>query len=104
MFDKLMQAQQKAEEIKKRLDTITVLGEAEAGKIRVTATGNKKIQSIDIDEEFLKSAEKEELEELLTVAANKALEQAENVSQSEMQAATQDMLGGLGGLGNLFGK
>ena len=101
MFDKLMQAQQKAEEIKKRLDTITVLGEAESGKIRVTATGNKKIQSIEVDEEFLKSAEKEELEELLAVAVNKALEQAENVSQSEMQAATQDMLGGLG---NLFGK
>lgn len=101
MFDKLMQAQQKAEEIKKRLDSITVLGEAESGKIRVTATGNKKIQSIEVDEEFLKSAEKEELEELLAVAVNKALEQAENVSQSEMQAATQDMLGGLG---NLFGK
>ena len=101
MFDKLMQAQQKAEEIKKRLDSITVLGEAESGKIRVTATGNKKIQSIEVDEEFLKSAEKEELEELLAVAVNKPLEQAENVSQSEMQAATQDMLGGLG---NLFGK
>lgn len=99
-----MQAQQKAEEIKKRLDNITVVGEAESGKIRVTATGNKKVQSIDINEDFLKSADKEELEELLAVAVNKALEQAENVGQSEMQAATQDMLGGLGGLGNIFGK
>jgi len=44
------------------------------------------------------------LEELLVVALNKALTQAENVSQSEMQAASQDMLGGLGGLGNLFNK
>jgi nucleoid-associated protein EbfC len=101
MFDKLMQAQQKAEEIKKRLDNITVVGEAESGKIRVTATGNKKVQSIEIDKTFLESADKEELEELLVVAVNKAIEQAENVSQSEMQAATQDMLGGLG---NIFGK
>jgi len=104
MFDKLMQAQQKAEEIKKRLDNITVVGEAESGKIKVTATGNKKIQTIEVEEDFLRSAGKEELEELLVVAVNKALEQAENVSQSEMQAATQDMLGGLGGLGNIFGK
>ncbi|WP_423146533.1 YbaB/EbfC family nucleoid-associated protein [Rubrolithibacter danxiaensis] len=98
MFDKLMQAQQKAEEIKKRLNDITVTGEAESGKVKVTATGNKEIKSIEIDQEFLSAADKEELEELLIVAVNKALSQAENTSQAEMQAATRDMLGGLGGM------
>ena len=101
MFDKLFEAQQKAGEVKKRLDGITVSGTAEGGKITVTANGNKVIQSINIDDEFLKSADKEELEELLIVAINKALVQAENVSQSEMAALTKDMLGGMG---NLFGK
>jgi DNA-binding protein YbaB len=104
MFDKLFEAKQKAEEVKKRLDGITVSGSAEGGKILVTATANKVVQSVNIDEEFLKSADKEELEELLIVAINKALEQAENVSQSEMAALSRDMLGGMGGLGNLFGK
>jgi nucleoid-associated protein EbfC len=33
MFDKLMQAQQKAGEVKKRLDAITVSGTAEAAKL-----------------------------------------------------------------------
>ena len=89
MFDKLFEAQQKAGEVKKRLDGITVSGSAEGGKITVTANGNKVIQSINIDEEFLKSADKEELEELLIVAINKALVQAENVSQSEMAALNQ---------------
>lgn len=98
MFDKLMQAQQKAEEVKKRLDNITVSGEAEGGKIRVTATGNKQIRSIEIAEDFLSSADKEELEELLVVAVNKALDQAENTSQLEMQAVTKDMMGNLGGM------
>ena len=98
MFDKLMQAQQKAEEVKQLLNTISVVGEAEGGKIRVTATGNKLIKSIEIAPDFLASADKEELEDLLTVAVNKALEQAENVSQSEMQSATKDMLGGFGGM------
>ena len=101
MFDKLFEAQQKAGEVKKRLDGITVWGEAEGGLIKVTANGNKVIQSISIDDEFLKTADKDELEELLQVAVNKALVQAENVSQSEMAALTKDMFGGLG---NMFGK
>ncbi|MGE8291858.1 MAG: YbaB/EbfC family nucleoid-associated protein, partial [Sphingobacterium sp.] len=65
MFDKLFQAQQKAEEIKKRLDTISVSGEAEGGLIRVVATANKEIKEITIDPVFLSNADKEELEELL---------------------------------------
>lgn len=98
MFDKLMAAQGKAEEIKKRLDTISVFGEVEGGAIKVTATANKAITSIAITEEFYEQADREELEELLQAAVNKALAQAEQVSATEMQAATKDMLGGLGGL------
>src|ERR1700742_4685648 len=104
MFDKILEAQQKAGEVKKRLDAISVNGTAEGGKITVVANGNKVVQSINIDEEFLKDADMEELEELLIVAINKAMEQADNVNQSEMAAMTQQMFGGLGGLGNLFGK
>lgn len=98
MFDKLMAAQQKADEIKKRLDTISVFGEAEGGAIRVTATANKIITAINIDEDFFKDADQEALEELILTAVNKALIQAEQVSATEMQAATKDMLGGLGGM------
>lgn len=101
MFDKLIEAQKKAEEIKKRLDTISVSSEVEGGKIKVTATANKSITSIEINQDLLKIADKEELEELLVTAVNKALNQAEQVSQTEMQAATRDMMGGLG---NIFGQ
>ena len=98
MFDKLMQAQQKAGEVKQRLDAIIVTGTAEGGKITVSANGNKVIQSVIIDDDFFKETDKEQLEELLAIAINKAMEQADNVSQSEMAAMTKDMLGGLGGL------
>ncbi|WP_199137684.1 YbaB/EbfC family nucleoid-associated protein [Pedobacter sp. ASV12] len=98
MFDKLMAAQQKADEIKKRLDTVSVFGEVEGGAIRVTATANKAVTAITIDEDFYKQADKEALEELLLTAVNKALQQADQVSAVEMQAATKDMLGGLGGM------
>lgn len=98
MFDKLMAAQQKAEEIKKRLDTVSVYGEVEGGAIKVTATANKLITAIEINDDFYKQADKEEIEELLLTAVNKALAQAEQVSATEMQSATKDMLGGLGGM------
>jgi DNA-binding protein YbaB len=98
MFDKLMAAQQKAEEIKRRLDTVSVFGEVEGGAIKITATANKVITAVEIEEEFYKQADKEELEELLLTAINKALVQAEQVSATEMQSATKDMLGGLGGM------
>jgi len=101
MFDKLFEAQQKAGEVKQRLDAITVSGTAEGGKITVTANANKVVQSVVINEDFFKGADREELEELLVVAINKAMAQADNVSQSEMAAMTKDMFGGMGGL---FGK
>jgi DNA-binding YbaB/EbfC family protein len=101
MFDKIFEAQQKAGEVKKRLDAITVTGTAEGGKITVSANGNKVLQGINIDESFFKEADKEQLEELLVLAVNKALEQAENVNQAEMASMTKDMFGDLGGM---FGK
>ena len=93
-----MEAQQKAGEVKKRLDAISVSGVAEGGKITVTANANKVVQSIHIDSAFLADADKDEIEELLVVAINKALEQAENISQSEMAAMTKSMFGDLGGM------
>jgi len=101
MFDKLFQAQQKAQEIKSRLDNISVVGEADGGRVRVIASANKEIKEVTINEELYEENDKEQLEELLIVALNKALTQADQVSQAEMQAATQDMFGGLG---NLFNK
>jgi DNA-binding YbaB/EbfC family protein len=98
MFDKLIQAQQMAGDVKKRLDNITVTGSVEGGKISVNANGNKVVKSVIIDPEFFRDVDKEELEELLVTAINKAMEQADNVSQSEMAAVTKDMFGGLGGM------
>ena len=93
-----MQAQQQAGEIKKRLDAIMVTGIAEGGKITVTANANKVVQSVVIDEELYKEGDKEQLEELLVIAINKAMEQADNVSQAEMAASAKEMFGNLGGL------
>ncbi|MBK0382179.1 YbaB/EbfC family nucleoid-associated protein [Pedobacter sp. SD-b] len=104
MFDKIFEAQQKAEEVKKRLENISLSAEVENGAIKITATASKKITSVEIDDDFISENGKEALEEVLVIAINKVLAQAENVSQSEMAAVTQQMLGGMGGLANMFGK
>jgi DNA-binding protein YbaB len=102
MFDKLMQAQQKMQETKERLESIQVLGEAEGGKVKVAMTGNKKVISVEWADEL--NGDKEQLQDLLVIAFNRANELAENVSAAEMQAVASQMLpGGLGALGNLFG-
>lgn len=106
MFDKLLAAQQKAEEVKQRLDNISVTGEIENGAIKVIANANKIVKSIEIRDDFFAETDREGLEELIVVAVNKALAQAESIAQAENAAMTQEMLnsmGGLGGLGNLFG-
>jgi len=104
MFDKLLQAQQQAGEVKKRLDAITVTGSAGGGVVVVTANGNKQIQSVKIDPIVLKEGDIEMLEDVILTAINQALELAESINQSEMAAMTKDMLGNMGGLGQLFGK
>lgn len=98
MFDKLSQAQQQIDEIKNRLDTIHVTGEACGGMIKVTATANKDFKELSIHPDFLAKAGKEELEEILIVAINKTLEEADRVSQVELEAVTKDIFGGLGGM------
>lgn len=94
MMKKLQEMQQKVEETKARLNTITVTGEAGNGKISVTASGNREIKSVTINEE-LSNMDKEELEDLLIIALNKALENAEQVNESEMRAASAGMIPGM---------
>lgn len=99
MFGKLAEAQKQAEEIKQRLETITVMGEAENGAVKVTANGNRRVLDIIIDDSLLD--DKEQLQDILTVAINRAMENADKVSAAEMQALSSQLLPGLG---NLFGK
>ncbi|MGI8893040.1 MAG: YbaB/EbfC family nucleoid-associated protein [Bacteroidia bacterium] len=98
MFDKLNAIQQKMDEIKQRLDNITVEGEAGEGGVKVLVTANKKIKEVNISDQLIKTGDKEEIGELTVVALNRALEQAENVSESEMKAASAGLFPDLPGM------
>lgn len=98
LMGKLGEMQQRMDEMKKRLDTITVIGEAGSGLVKATATANRKLVNIQISPELLQDNDAEALEDLITVAVNRALEQAEKIAEAESAAMGRDMLPGFPGL------
>lgn len=96
MMGKLKEAQQKMEEVKSKLDQITVTGEAQG--VKVLLNGNKVVTNIDIPQMILDDRDKEQIEDLLILALNKGLENAENVAQSEGASAMKGMLPNIPGL------
>lgn len=97
MFDKMKQLQQMKEQMdaaKERLNHISVKGECQG--ITVVANGNKKITDVVIPKEVYANADNEEIAELLVMATNNALQNAENVFESEMKGMAGGLMGGLG--------
>ena len=98
LFGKLQEAQQKMQEGKQRLANVMVDGEAGDGAVKVAVNGNREVKSITIGDHLLSPDNKEELEDLLITALNRALKNAENAWESEMKGIAGGMLGPLGGL------
>ncbi|OFX46081.1 MAG: nucleoid-associated protein, YbaB/EbfC family [Bacteroidetes bacterium GWA2_30_7] len=96
LMGKMKEAQAEVEKVKQRLDSITVQGDAYNGKVKIVATGNKKIVDVKISKELLSN--KEELEDYLVIAINNALKSAENVHDSEMQSVAKGILPKIPGL------
>ncbi|MCW8897750.1 MAG: YbaB/EbfC family nucleoid-associated protein [Flavobacteriales bacterium] len=96
LMGKMGEMQKQMEEIKQKLENISVIGEAENGKVRVVANGNRMINNIIIDEEYKNTVSAENFQETIALAANRALEQAERIEKSEMSHAAMGILPGLG--------
>lgn len=97
MFEDMMgKLQKQMEESKKRLDSIIVEADAGGGAVKVKMTGNREVKSITISDELHKG-DKEELEELLTVAVNRAHALAEKAHEDEMRGAAGGILPGFPG-------
>lgn len=91
-----MQAQ-----MKETLRTVECTGEAGDGQVVVTANGVREIINIHIAPELVAEGDAEAIEDLLMVAANRALEQAAAEEAKQGQMMMNSMLPG--GLGSLFG-
>ncbi|MBL4716312.1 MAG: hypothetical protein COC01_00675 [Bacteroidetes bacterium] len=98
MMGKLKEAQGKIEESKKRMDSVTVTGEAQNGAVKVISTANRKITEISISDELIQEGNKEQIEELVLIATNNALGEAEKVFESEMQGAARGIMPNIPGM------
>ena len=94
LFSKLGGLKAKMDEVKGTLDALRITGEAGSGEVKVTVTGNRKICSIQIEPHLVFPEKKEQVEELLETALNRALDAAEKKAEEEMKAAGKDLLPG----------
>ena len=99
--DLLGNMEEKQQEMKEKLSAIQVEAEAGDGAIQVTATAAREITNLSIDKSVLDLEDTEQLEDLLLVAINRALEKATVKEAEESQKLMRDMLPP--GFGGLFG-
>jgi DNA-binding protein YbaB len=101
MFPDLEAQQQK---IKEQLALQIVEGSAGDGTIIVIANAIPEIKSIKVDRSKIDLSQEEQLEDLLIIAINEALANAQEQQAIISQAAISEMLPpGLGNLKSLFG-
>jgi nucleoid-associated protein EbfC len=105
MFGDLMgNMEQKQQEMRESLSKINVEAEAGDGAVKVTANANRQIINIAFNRELLDWDDTEQVEDLVTVAVNRALESAAAKETEAAQEMMKAMLPpGLDGMGNLFG-
>ena len=96
MMGKLQEAQQKMEDVKTKLDGITVIGSSQG--VKVTVNGNKVVTNVDIPQMIIDDGDKEQIEELFLLAVNRGLESADKVSQAEGASAMQGVLPNIPGM------
>lgn len=100
MFGDLMgNMEARKEEMKQKLDAMTI--EEQTGAVTIKANANKEILNISIDKSKLASDDMEELEDLLLICINRVIEKAGEKEAEEAQKMISDMMPP--GLGNLFG-
>ncbi|MEX0812256.1 MAG: YbaB/EbfC family nucleoid-associated protein [Chitinophagales bacterium] len=99
MFGKIQEAQQKMEAVKAQLKTIHVQGDAENKQVVATFSAAKEMINIQIADELIQEGDREQIEDLVTIAVNRALEKADEVAEVETKKATDGLLPNIPGLG-----
>jgi DNA-binding YbaB/EbfC family protein len=92
MMKQIQKMQAEMEKVQNELGNKTVTEESGGGVVKATASGKKEIISIQIDEEIIKSEDREMLEDLVVAAVNKALESAGKLAEEEMANVTRGMI------------
>lgn len=92
---------QQQEQIKQKLDSIEINASSQNNEIQLTITAGKTIRDISIDPSKLDMNDSDQLEDLLLITLNEAMEKADQLAAEETQKLINEMLPP--GFGNLFG-
>jgi DNA-binding protein YbaB len=89
--------QERLRQVKQQLEDARLEAEAGDGRVRVTVSGSKKLVAVSLDGSFDGAEGREELEDLLIVAVNRAMDRADAEAAKAMHGVTGGMLPGLMG-------
>ena len=96
MMNKIKETQQKVEETKERLKTVTIEEKSSDGLLKVTISATREIKNISVADELME--DKEQLEDYLVLTLNKAISRASDINEAELAAVAKDGMPDIPGL------
>ena len=94
LINKLQDLKRQSEDSKSRLSEIEISEEAGNGLIRISMNGNRELKSVEINAD-LSQFEKGDLEDLISVAFNRALDKVNELNENEVMSSAQSLLSGM---------
>jgi len=91
-FKKLYELQKKAKQVQKDLRDLLIETKSTDGKIKIVLNGEFKVEEVAVDEECLRSGQKEEFEALL----KKVLQDAISKTQKVVAERAKEVMGEIG--------
>ena len=94
LINKLQDLKKQSEDSKSRLAEIEISEEAGNGLIRISMNGNRELKSVKINAD-LKQFENDDLEDLICVAFNRALDKVNELNEQEVMSSAQSLFSGM---------
>jgi len=94
MLEKLQHLKQQSEASKEKLNNTLVTEDAGGGLVRITLNGNRELKGLEINAE-LNDLDKSDLEDLLIVAFNRALDKVNNLNEQEVMSSARNLFPGM---------
>ena len=93
MINKIKKMQREMQEAQRRLEESIFTGTAGGGMVKVEATGDKRIISVEIDEDVLNPEDKDMIQDTIVAAINDVMRKIDEETQDVMGAFTGGMPG-----------
>lgn len=90
LMKQAQQMQERMQKMQQELTEMEVTGEAGAGMVKVTMTGNHNVRRVSIDESLMED-DKDMIEDLVAAAINDAVRRVQEASKEKMAAITGGM-------------